>query len=206
MHGAVLIAVALLFIALSISIGLFALVRRRILLHHRVDPTISSPVPLTWAVDPRAPARLHRRLARIGDVTIRLTADDQPRRGRRRHRDEPTPLQQTALAIRQQAVALDRRLDVVAALPLRVRRDQLIELGRAVDDLEGATAQLARLHEESGDPRTLTGQPSRLEAVIERVDLLERAHAELQRIDRDHGLEPDPLARRVERSPGTDAQ
>ena len=65
--------------------------RQRVQRRHRVDPAVPTEAPLTWMIDPRAPARLHRRLARVGDTATAVATDHQPRR-RLRRPTEPSPL------------------------------------------------------------------------------------------------------------------
>ena len=54
-------------------------VRHRIHRHHRVHPKVPTPAPLPWMADPRAAARRHRRLARVGPPPAGF-AHDTPRR------------------------------------------------------------------------------------------------------------------------------
>lgn len=218
MKGGVLILIALLLILISLAIAAFSLVRNRVRRHHRVDPTVPSGAPLSWTFDPRLPARLHRRLTRIGTATTRIISETQPRRGLRRRRPDPTPAQQLATELRLQAVQLDRRLEQLDALAPALRREPLAELDRGVTELERATTRLITLQHELDHPVDLTGRPDPIEEAGERVDLLARAHEELRRLDRDHGIdhrsrpptEPstpdDPAAGSASPDPGPDSR
>lgn len=191
MNGFALLALALLLLFLTAVISTFALARNRILRHHRVDPKLPTAAPLMWSLDPRTPARLHRRLARVGTATSRMIGEAGRIRGARRRAPEPTPLQSAASELREQAVALDVKLTGLAVLDARARRVPLVELARAVDRLENATARLIHLDQQLGGPGELTGTPGALGQATERVDLLARAHEELLRLDRDAGLGGD---------------
>ena len=69
---------------------LVLLVRHRINRRHRVHPKVPTPAPLTWMADPRAAARLHRRLAKVGR-TAGVVADDHrvPHKKLRRPVEQP---------------------------------------------------------------------------------------------------------------------
>lgn len=189
MKGGVLILTALLLVLISLAVAAFALVRNRVRRHHRVDPTVPSGAPLSWSFDPRQPARLHRRLTRIGTATTAILDRPAPRRGLRRRRPDPTHAQELAAELRRQAVLLDHRLEQLHALAPALRREPLEELDRAVTDLERATTRLITLQHDLDRPADLTGRPDPIEEAVERVDLLARAHEELHRLDRDHGIE-----------------
>ena len=93
-----------------------------------VDPAVRTGAPITWLVDPRAPARLHRRLARVG-TTVCTVAADHPggaggRRPRRRFRRvEPSPLRSTADELRLLQLESQERVGGV------LRRGAWIALG-----------------------------------------------------------------------------
>src|SRR5687768_5515315 len=59
------ILLAILFLVLIVApVVTFALLMRALARTNRVSPTIPTLAPLTWAVLPERPARLHRRLRR----------------------------------------------------------------------------------------------------------------------------------------------
>lgn len=192
MSPVALILLTILLLLMSSLVATIALIRRRVRDHHRVDPSVPADAPLSWTFDPRAPARLHRRLTRIGAATTRIVDERPRRRGLRRPQPESSPTHRAALELRRLAVALDRQVSRLALLPARTRRDALGEIATAVTALETAAGRLIRLHEEIASPVELSGEPDALERATEEVDLLARAHEELRRIDRRHGLETRP--------------
>jgi hypothetical protein len=190
---AVVILLLMLFASISAACAAFLLLRHRLNRRHRVDPAVRTGAPITWLVDPRAPARLHRRLARVGTTVCTVAADhpggapgDRPRR--RFRRVEPSPLRSTADELRLQAVALDRQLVRLAMLAPSARRTLLADLGRAVDDVEAASARLAVISAEVRSPRSLASDDPTVVDLARRVDWLAQAHAELVALDQEAGL------------------
>lgn len=163
------------------------LIRNRYNHHHRVDPSVPTDAPLTWLADPRAPARLHRRLARVGTATSRVVDDHQPR-VRRFRRVEPSPMQAAAVALRAQAVALDRQLHRLSVLSPGVRRPALAKVGRSVHEVESACARLVTLSNEVVAPRGLAIDDADLVDITGQVERLAEAHRELLAIDEAAGL------------------
>ncbi|MBX3287266.1 MAG: hypothetical protein KF703_18095 [Actinobacteria bacterium] len=193
------IVLAMLFAGISAASAAFLLARHRLNRRHRVDPTVRTGAPLTWLVDPRTPARLHRRLARVGTTACTVAADHRPggarstagggrRPLRRFRRVEPTPLVATADELTAQAVALDRQLVRLSMLAPAARRTLLVDLGRAVDEVEQAAARLAVISAEVGSPRALATDDPAVVDLARRVDWLAQAHAELMALDHDAGL------------------
>jgi len=168
-------------------------VRHRLNRRHRVDPRVRTDAPLRWMVDPRTPAQLHRRLARVGSAAT-VVADDHRPPSRRFRKVEPSPMTNTAADVRAQAVALDQQLARLALLSPKARRLPLIELSRSVAEVETATARLVALSTDLRTHRALpTDQPvgadqPTLTAIAAQMDRLARAHAELADLDRDAGL------------------
>ena len=68
---------------------------------------------------------------------------------------EPSPLRSTANELRDQAVALDRQVVRLSMLAPAARRSLLADLGRAIDDVEQATARLVVISAEVRSPRAL---------------------------------------------------
>lgn len=170
--------------------------RGRLRRRHRVDQKVATGAPLTWLVDPRSPARLHRRLAKVGTAADAVTTDHQPRRriAGMGKRTEPSPLAQAAADLKAQAVAADRQLARIATLAPAARRAPLHELAHQVSALEQGATRLAALSAESLTPRALHHVD--LDAAGQ-VDRLAAAQRELDALDADAGLRPatvNPLA------------
>ncbi len=163
------------------------LLRERVRRHHRVDHKVATGAPLTWLVDPRSPARLHRRLSRIGTTADAIIGDHQPRR-RIARRSEPTPLAEAATDLKARAVAVDRQLARVAPLAPSARRRPLAELAAQVAELESAASRLAALSAEALSPRTLAHDGD--DDVRDHLDRLAEAQRELDALDADAGLRP----------------
>ena len=163
------------------------LIRNRYQHHHRVDPSVPTDAPASWLADPRAPARLHRRLARVGTATSRVVEDHQP--GIRRFRRvEPSPVQAAAVALRAQAVALDRQVTRLSVLTPGARRPALTDVARSVNEVERACAQLVTLSSEVMAPRGLALDDPTLVDITGQVQRLAEAHRELLALDDAAGL------------------
>lgn len=169
--------------------------RSRIHRIHRVDPAVPTEAPLTWLVDPRTPARLHRRLARVGTTTTTVVDDHRPRPRRRLRRKAPEPslLATTAAELRSQAVLLDQQVARLSVLAPKARRQPLVELRRAVTDVEAAGARLIALSSQARAPRGLDTDDRSLDEVTARIDRLAHAHQELLALDVDNRLVETPL-------------
>ena len=163
------------------------LIRHRYQHHHRVDPSVPTDAPVTWLADPRSPARLHRRLARVGTATTRVVQDHQPR-ARRLRRVEPSPVQAAAVALRAQAVAADRQVTRLSVLAPGARRAPLSDVARSVTELEVACTQLVTLSSEVLAPRGLTLDDPALVDITGQVARLAEAHRELLALDDAAGL------------------
>lgn len=162
------------------------LVRHRVRRHHRVDPKVATEAPLSWSVDPRGSAKLHRRLAKVGTALGRV-AEDHRVKGRRRNRELP-PIATTALDLRRQAVALDQELTRLTLLAPGARREPLRRLAHQVDEVEAACAQVVSLSAELLAPRALTTDDPAVIEITQRVDRLAQAHAELRALDDAAGI------------------
>lgn len=167
--------------------------RNRVLHRHRVDPATPTDAPLSWLVDPRAPARLHRRLARVGTATTAVAHDHRPPGRRLRKVPSPSPLANTAQELRAQAVALDLQLARLAVLGPRARREPLMELGAAVSRAEEASARLMAISAHARAPRGLDTDPGALREVTDRIDRLAEAHQELLELDARNRLQGNPV-------------
>lgn len=162
------------------------LVRHRFNQHHRVDPKIPTDAPLTWAVDPRTTARLHRRLARVGSAATAVAADHPPT-GRIRRREE-SPVAVTARSLREQAVALDNQLARLAVLTPSARREPMRELARATAELEVAATRLVAYSAEVRTPRQLVTDDPTIVDIQGQLDRLAEAHRELESLEQEVGL------------------
>ncbi|MEZ5180387.1 MAG: hypothetical protein R2702_00670 [Acidimicrobiales bacterium] len=171
------------------------LVRSRVHRHHRVDPRVATPAPLTWLADPRAPARLHRRLARVGRLAERVADDHRPARRFARRTPEPPPLVELATSLRDRGVELDAQLARVALLAPSARRQALGPLHAAIAELEATARQLAELSAAVLAPPVLPTELEGTQALAARLDRLARAHRELLEIDERNGLAASPTPR-----------
>lgn len=175
------------FTSLACIVALIA--RNRVQRHHRVDPAVRTEAPMTWLVDPRAPARLHRRLAKVGTAATTVVEDHRPT-GRRRRKAEPSPLAVTASDLRTQAVLLDLQVARVSVLATGARRQPLAELDRAINEVETAGARLVALSAQVRAPRRLDTDDPGLNAVAQQIDRLAEAHQELLGLDAQARLVP----------------
>jgi len=170
-------------------------VRHRINRRHRVHPKVPTPAPLTWMADPRAAARLHRRLAKVGH-TAGAVADDHrlPQKKLRRTVEQP---EMVALAeeLRQQAVNLDHQVARTAGLPASVRRSHLAQLASSVSEAEFACVRLVSVSSQARTPSVLAaGSDVDITDVAGQVERLAEAHRILQQIDERSGLAPATVA------------
>ncbi len=172
-------------------------IRHRVNRRHRVHPKVATPAPLTWLADPRAAARLHRRLAKVGH-TAGDVADDHrlPQKRLRRTVDQPEMVT-LAEELRQQAVHLDVQVARTASLPTAVRRQHLAQLARSVSEAEFACVRLVSVSTQTRSHAVLAGSPRAEGAtspditdVAGQVQRLADAHRILQEIDQRAGLAP----------------
>lgn len=174
---------------------LVLLVRHRINRRHRVHPKVPTPAPLTWMADPRAAARLHRRLAKVGR-TAGVVADDHrvPHKKLRRPVEQP-PMVDLAEQLRLQAIQLDHQVARTASLPTTVRRAQLVQLSRSVAEAEHACVRLVSVSTQARTPAVLAHQAHGyvdITDVAAQVERLAEAHRILQQLDQGSGLAPAP--------------
>jgi hypothetical protein len=167
-------------------------VRHRLGRHHRVDPAVPTDAPLTWLVDPRTAARLHRRLARVGSTCDAIVRDHQPR-SRLRRKGEPPTIVALAREVSQQAVGLDRQLARLSMLAAPARRAPLASLVRSVAEIESAGARLVSLSSELVAPPVLGADHPGVFDLTARLERLAAAHRELLDVDAEAGLTTHPL-------------
>jgi hypothetical protein len=190
----------------AVLVGLCIVVlflRHRINRMHRVHPAVPTDAPLTWLVDPRLPARHHRRLVKVGRTAEAVAADHRPPPRRFRKPDEAPPIVGVAEELRDQAVALDRGLARLAILAPQARRRPLESMGRSIDELERAASALVGLSTEVRTPRALAADDPTLLDVAGQIERLAEAHQALVDLDADAGLvaQPPPGARRTQPAP-----
>lgn len=177
-------------IVLACIVVLF--VRHRIARANRVDPKVATAAPTTWLADPRSPARLHRRLVKVGRAAEGVAADH--RRGSRLRRSaEQPPLVEAAEALRAHAVRLDHALARTATLAPAARRGPLSALATAVAELEAAASQLVALSAEVLAPPVLPTDLADAIDVAGQIDRLAAAHRALLELDAANGLAPGTL-------------
>ena len=163
-------------------------VRHRVQRHNRVDPKVATPAPVTWLADPRAPARLHRRLARVGRTAAAVADHHRIPAKKLRKPGEQPQLVLLAEDLRRQAVNLDLQLARVAHLPASARRTRLSELSAAVTSAESACLQLHSISEHTSAVPVLTTEDADITNVAAQLERLAEAHRVLHQIDADAGL------------------
>jgi hypothetical protein len=163
---------------------------------NRVDRRVATPAPLTWLFSPRAGARLHRRLRAAvrlaqhstpvhahGSIRARRTparpGRAHPLRGRAARGRSPHEELVDELAGR--AVALDRQVVAAAAGPAASRRGRLAAVAADTALLEAAASNLAEVAAAASMPPG--GDRDLTRDLVERIDHLAAAHAELRRLE-----------------------
>jgi hypothetical protein len=187
--GNVLLALLIFFVTVMLIIGVvIGLITWRLDRKNRVDPTTSSPAPLSWLVSPSPSAMLHRRLRAAAHLaTASLTATT----------TGPGSLDDVRARIVEQARELDRLVVITARAPRRVRRDHVRSLRPQVTELETLSGRLMGLNQRSLGARpagTPVDPPAvAINQISERIEMLEHAEAELTNLERANGL-ADPEA------------
>jgi len=167
----------------------FLMARGRLRRRHRVDHRVPTQAPLAWLVDPRLPAKLHRRLSRVGSTAIAVADDHRPKRRLGRPVAEDA-IAQIAEEVRVRSIELDAHLTRLALLAPVARRDALFAVSEQVATLEATAARLATMSVETSNPRVLTIDDPDLADLKGRLDRLVEAHRELDEIDSTAGLIP----------------
>lgn len=158
---------------------------------NEVVPGIRSAAPASWAGAHTTEARLHRRL---GAAVTALRADP---------RIVESGLAEPAQRLEAEAVAIDERLVVAAALPARHREAAIAEFTPLVDGFEDAVATLVKSTSVS-DSKELLAQTV-AEADI-RLEALARARAEVEAVDSSArvALPTTDLSTELSTNPSTD--
>jgi hypothetical protein len=175
-------------------------VRHRVRRHHRVHPKVPTPAPLTWMADPRAAARLHRRLAKVGHTAGDVADDHRVPQKRLRKPVEQPEMVALAEQLRQQAIALDVQVARTSSLPTVVRRQHLAQLATSVSEAEFACVRLVSVSTQSqrhavlahGPTGAAPGSATDITDVAGQVQRLADAHRILQQLDEQAGLAPAP--------------
>lgn len=129
---------------------------------NEIIPGVDTGAPKSWAGAHNPEAKLHRRL-RDACEALRINAS----------LDDPA-LQSVRTDLEDQAVAVDRQLVAVAALPAGRRQQPLEQVTQAVEAIEGAVADVVALR----GPNELDVADA-IDAVRTRVGLVAEARAEL---------------------------
>ncbi len=165
--------------------------RHRINRRHRVDPKVPTPAPLTWMADPRAAARLHRRLAKVGHTAGDVADDHRLPQKKLRKAVEQPEMVSLAEELRRQAVNLDHRVARTAGLPSAVRRAHLAQLTGSVSEAEFACVRLVSVSVQAQTYSVLAhGTEVDITDVAGQVERLAEAHRILTQIDERSGLVP----------------
>lgn len=147
---------------------------------NEVVPGVDTGAPKEWAGAHSPEARLHRRL-RDSMTALRDNAA----------LDDPS-LSSVRTGLEEQAVAVDRRLVAVAALPRAHRDEPLAQVAQAVEAVEAAVAGFVTLRGPSTDDIERA-----IADIRTRVGLVEEARAELEALTAP-SPDLDALRRRLE--------
>ena len=168
--------------------------RHRINRRHRVHPKVPTPAPITWLADPRAGARLHRRLAKVGRAAGSVAGDHRIPAKRRRKPVEQPQMVMLAEELRRQAINLDVQIARTTQLPAAARRQHLAHLESSVSQAEFACVRLVSVSAQVQTPAVLTHgvhtDATDITDVAGQVERLAEAHRILQQLDAEAGLTP----------------
>jgi hypothetical protein len=147
----------------------------------RVVPGVRTRAPLRWSVAPTRPARLQRRLR-----SAVLLASTDPARS-------TATFGELVVDIRREAVRLDEALAVAGRTSGPLRRAARGDLTDRVTRLEDAAGRVARL-----TPTTAADDASgdTLSVLEQRLDMIESAIAEIDRLEARPEPQPGPALRR----------
>ena len=149
----------------------WALCVRRLRRRNRVSPRMPTTAPLAWLWSPRLPARVHRGLAQ-SVAAARGCVGNAP---------EGLALGELVVQLESHACALDAQLVIADRAPEPGRRRLLHELQSEAADVAALTERVIRMNRAwSGAAPSSRG----LAPVRERIEALEAALGDLERIDR----------------------
>lgn len=136
---------------------------------NRVGRHVPSDAPLHWLWSPTPPARLHRRLraaVRISERAVKRSKALAP----------------VSAELVDQAVVTDADVVVASRLARAQRRGRLTALTTHVDTIEQLALRVSELAHRRELALPADGRGA-LEALEERIDLVEQAHDELRRLE-----------------------
>src|SRR4051812_17383500 len=173
-------------VAIGIGVGLMV---RAVADRNRLHPAVETGAPLAWCWSPSAPARLHRRLQ-----SALLPLPAAPAGRRRSHSDSLTEL---TSALVQQAGGVDREVILASRLHGPARRADLRRVRADVRKIESLAGRLQARHA-GGSGAAAPPRQQVFEEVGARLDLLDRAHAELTALEQASTADdPDEILRRI---------
>lgn len=161
-----LIATVCLMSTLAMAAALVWTLRRR----NRVVRNVRSSAPLAWLCSPVAPARLHRRLRRA--VLVAEAAAQ---------RDHSGAVVELKSQLADEALLVDAELVRIGGLPRHARRRSLTDASRRTVTIEATAVRLSSLTSPSA--QHAAARFSDTERLTERIDLLEAAHADVERLE-----------------------
>lgn len=188
MNWPLLIALGVLGTVTTAMCVAYLFVLGRLRRRHRVDPKISTGAPMRWLADPRTPAQLHRRLARVGTAATAVADEHRVAKPRLRRRVEQPPMVELAEDLRREAVRLDQQVVQVRYLAKPARRQPLQQLSQAVAEIEVASVRLVHLSAQARTPTGLASDDADITNVAAQVERLAAAHQALTEIDERAGL------------------
>jgi hypothetical protein len=190
LHAFLLWFVAMLaFMSVLVGVGV-AVFSWQLTRRNRVVRGVETAAPIAWLWAPTQPARLHRRLRTAVAPVPRPHTDD-------------SPMSDLSKTLTSQAVTIDRDLVFVSRLPRSQRRPQLRRLRPQVSEVEVLSARLVHHHRRTTGLNAGVPQPTQAPAEVladlgYRLDLLDRAHDELQAIEQANGLhDPEMILNRI---------
>jgi hypothetical protein len=139
---------------------------------NRVVRNVRNSVSLSWLCSPVAPARLHRRLRRAV-----LAAEAAARR------DHSGAVGELTSQLADEALLVDAELVRISGLPRHARRRSLTEASRRTVTIEASAVRLSSLTSPSA--QHAAARASGADRLTERIDLLEAAHADVERLERE---------------------
>ena len=177
-----MIPVLVLGVLLVVAIGIGAAVvlatrsKQAYVSANQVVPGVATKAPESWAGSHHLEARLHRRLR---DAMTALRANQAF--------DHDGALLDLRVELEHQAVALDDRLVVIAALPAEHRHEHLEKAAESVATIEATVAVLAGREAD----RAQVALQAALDRAREHTDLLDQIQAELDQLEQGGPAAPE---------------
>jgi hypothetical protein len=180
-------------LSLTVTAALGVYLRRR----NRIHPRVRSAAPLRWLWGLRGPARTHRRLRRA----IRGAHGALAQGGLRGFRVEG--LDECLSELENHAFAVDDQLVVASRFSAPICRSMLRGLRSEVAEIELLAARIAATVV-SRSSLTETGLAGVRTRIIERLDALDAAHAEIARLETRWNTSPASTEDQVAAAPRVD--